>query len=288
MRHNLVSLGSQRGEKNREKKNRLVAYNATMNIRMILERYKRGDIGVAEAEKALKLDFLERIGNHTVFDHARDARRGIPEIILGDSKEPDILADIVEHVLQERNLVIISRASQIHYEAIRQRVGAKGVKWEEKASMVVVDKRKRIKRTGKIGILAAGTSDVSVAEEARIVAEVMGCHVEAAYDVGIAAYHRFMDPLASMLGKGCDALIVVAGMEGALPSVVSSLADVPVIGVPTSVGYGMGGEGVAALMSMLQTCSPGLVVVNIDNGVGAGATAALISNRCRAGRKDNG
>jgi NCAIR mutase (PurE)-related protein len=91
-----------------------------------------------------------------------------------------------------------------------------------------------------------------------------------------------------MLEKGCDALIVVAGMEGALPSVVSSLADVPVIGVPTSVGYGMGGEGVAALMSMLQTCSPGLAVVNIDNGVGAGATAALISNRCRAGRKDNG
>lgn len=259
-----------------------------MNVREILERYKRGDIGAAEAEKALKLDFLERIGNHTVFDHARDARRGIPEIILGDSKEPDILADIVKHVLKERNLVIISRASPIHYEAVRQHVGAKGVKWEEKASMVVVDKRKRIKRTGMIGILAAGTSDISVAEEARIVAEAMGCDVEVAYDVGIAGYHRFMDPLASMLGNGCDALIVVAGMEGALPSVVSSLADVPVIGVPTSVGYGMGGEGVAALMSMLQTCSPGLAVVNIDNGVGAGATAALISNRCRAGRKDNG
>jgi NCAIR mutase (PurE)-related protein len=257
-----------------------------MNIREVLERYKFGKIDATEAEKILKLDFLERIGNHTVFDHAREARRGIPEIVLGNAKDPDAVAQIVRHVLEDRELVIVSRASSPHYEAIKKCIGPKGVKWEEKACMVVVDRRKKVKKIGKIGILTAGTSDISVAEEARIVAQVMGCEVITAYDVGIAAFHRFMDPLASMLEEGCDALIVVAGMEGALPSVVSSLADVPVVGVPTSIGYGMGGEGVAALMSMLQTCSPGLVVVNIDNGVGAGATAALISSRCRVGRKD--
>jgi NCAIR mutase (PurE)-related protein len=257
-----------------------------MNIREVLERYKRGDIDATEAERMLKLDFLERIGNHTVFDHAREARRGIPEIILGDTKAPESVADVVRHVLEDRELVIVSRASRLHHEAIKKSIGSKGIKWVDKAYMVVVDRRRNVKKNGRIGILTAGTSDISVAEEARIVAEAMGCEVITAYDVGIAAFHRFMDPLASMLEKGCDALIVVAGMEGALPSVVSSLADVPVIGIPTSVGYGMGGEGVAALMSMLQTCSPGLVVVNIDNGVGAGATAALISGRCRARRKD--
>jgi NCAIR mutase (PurE)-related protein len=147
--------------------------------------------------------------------------------------------------------------------------------------MVVVDRRKRRKRRGKIGILAAGTSDLCAAEEARVVAEAMDVEVICAYDVGIAAFHRFLDPLVGMLDSGADALVVVAGMEGALASVVSSLVDVPVIGVPTSVGYGAGGGGHAALTSMLQSCSPGLAVVNIDNGVGAGATAALISLRCR-------
>ncbi|MGD0057460.1 MAG: nickel pincer cofactor biosynthesis protein LarB [Methanomassiliicoccales archaeon] len=256
-----------------------------MNIREVLERFKNGDVDAAEAERMLKLDFLEHIGNHTVFDHAREARRGIPEIILGNTKGPEYVADIIRRVLEDTELVIVSRASPRHCEAIKKSIGPRGVRWVEKACMVVVDRRAKIRKTGHIGILTAGTSDISVAEEARVVAEAMGCEVMTAYDVGIAAFHRFMDPLASMLEKGCDALIVVAGMEGALPSIISSLADVPVIGVPTSVGYGMGSEGVAALMSMLQTCSPGLVVVNIDNGVGAGATAALISGRCRAGEK---
>ncbi|MDD1767074.1 MAG: nickel pincer cofactor biosynthesis protein LarB [Methanomassiliicoccales archaeon] len=258
-----------------------------MNIREVLERYKSGSIDAKEAERVLKLDFLERIGKHTVFDHAREARRGIPEIILGNTKSPENIVDILRHVMEDRELVIVSRASPLHYRAIRKGIGPKGVKWVEKASMVVVDRRAKVRETGRVGILTAGTSDISVAEEARVVAEAMGCTVVFAYDVGIAAFHRFMDPLASMLEKGCDVLIVVAGMEGALPSIVSSLADVPVIGVPTSVGYGMGGEGTAALMSMLQTCSPGLVVVNIDNGVGAGATAALISRRCRETRKND-
>jgi len=147
--------------------------------------------------------------------------------------------------------------------------------------MLRVEREQAMASRGRIGILAAGTSDLRAAEEARTVAEAMGVEVMVARDVGIAAFHRFLDPLVAMLEAGVDALVVVAGMEGALASVVSSLADVPVIGVPTSVGYGAGGEGKAALVSMLQSCSPGLTVVNIDNGIGAGATAALISLRCR-------
>jgi hypothetical protein len=150
--------------------------------------------------------------------------------------------------------------------------------------LVVIDKRPDRPKVGKIGILTAGSSDISVAEEAKAMAELMGCEVLTEYDIGVAALHRFLEPLAKMLDQGVDVLVVVAGMEGALPTVVSGLADVPIIGVPTSVGYGYGGKGEAALMGMLQTCSPGLVVVNIDNGIAAGATAALISLRCRRPR----
>ena len=121
-----------------------------------------------------------------------------------------------------------------------------------------------------------------MAEEAKAVAEAMGCKVFTEYDIGVAALHRMLDPLSRMLEQGVDVLVVCAGMEGALPTVISGLTDVPVIGVPTSVGYGFGGKGEAALMGMLQTCSPGLVVVNIDNGIAAGATAALISLRVRS------
>jgi pyridinium-3,5-biscarboxylic acid mononucleotide synthase len=142
-------------------------------------------------------------------------------------------------------------------------------------------------RTGaKIGILTAGTSDIGVAEEARLVAKAMGCDVIFRYDVGIAGIHRLFSPLEEMITKNVDAIVVVAGMEGALASIVSSIVDVPVIGVPTSIGYGFGSDGMAALASMLQSCTFGLAVVNIDNGVGAGAYAASIANRMVRKRKD--
>ena len=137
---------------------------------------------------------------------------------------------------------------------------------------------------GKIAILAAGTSDIPTAEEARVTAEVMGCKVLAHYDVGIAGIHRLLEPLKEVLDDNVSAVVVVAGMEGALPSVVRGLVTVPVIGVPTSTGYGYGGHGQAALMTMLQSCAPGLTVVNIDNGFGAGATAALVANQVALAR----
>ena len=134
-----------------------------MNIREVLERYKQDKISAQEAEKVLKLDFLERIGNHAVFDHAREARRGIPEIVLGSTKSPESVADIVQHVLEDRGLVIVSRATPLHHEAVRRSVGPRGVRWEEKACMVVVDRRKSTSKSGLVGILTAGTSDVRVA-----------------------------------------------------------------------------------------------------------------------------
>jgi len=251
-----------------------------MDIHDILEGYSRGKLDAEEAERLLRLDFLERIGDHTLFDHARSARRGIPEIIFGESKEPTVLAQIVEVVMENRDLLIVSRVTEAHYKAIKERMGDQDeVRWSERACMIIVDRREQVPKRGMVGIMAAGTSDISIAEEAREVCQAMGCKVMTAYDVGIAALHRVLAPLMEMIESGCDVLVVVAGMEGALASVVSGLVDVPVIGVPCSVGYGMGGKGEAALMSMLQSCSPGLVVVNIDNGVNAGATAALIARR---------
>jgi NCAIR mutase (PurE)-related protein len=137
---------------------------------------------------------------------------------------------------------------------------------------------------GHVGVLTAGTSDIPVAEEAVALCREMGCATHCAYDVGVAGLHRLFAPLRTMLAVPVDALIVAAGMDGALPSVVAGLVDVPVIGLPTSVGYGLGGGGVGALTSMLQTCAPGLAVVNIDNGIGAGAIAGLIAARAGTAR----
>lgn len=262
----------------------------SMNIRDVLERYRSGEMSEAEAERLLRLDFLECISTHTVFDHGREARRGIPEVVFGETKSPEVVADIVSRVMSDREVLLVSRASEAHLEAVRKAVRGTKVTYNEKARMILVDKRRRRARRGKVGVMAAGSSDIGVAEEARCVAEAMGCEVLVAYDVGVAALHRILDPLMRMVDEGVDALVVVAGMEGALPTVVSGLTDVPVIGVPTSVGYGYGAKGEAALMGMLQSCSPGLAVVNIDNGVGAGAMAALIARRCHdngrpAGRK---
>ncbi len=252
-----------------------------MNIRDVLERHRRGELSDGEAEKLLKLDFLESISSHTVFDHAREARRGIPEVVFGETKSPEVVADIVARVMADREILLISRASEEHLRAVKKIAKGMRVKYVEEARMVIVDKSNRRGDRGKVGVLAAGSSDIGVAEEARVVAEAMGCEVLTAYDVGVAALHRVLEPVKRMVKEGVDALVVVAGMEGALPTVVSGLTDVPVIGVPTSVGYGYGAKGEAALMGMLQSCSPGLAVVNIDNGVGAGAIAALISRRCQ-------
>ncbi|MDR0198426.1 MAG: nickel pincer cofactor biosynthesis protein LarB [Methanomassiliicoccaceae archaeon] len=251
-----------------------------MNIRDILEALRKGSISIEDAEKALRLDYIEKVNDHTVFDHGRRMRKDIPEVVYALSKTPKMVADTAKRVPNGGHL-LISRASKEHYEAVVSAVKDNDVTYHETASMISVGHPKATEKKGMIGILTAGSSDIRVAEEAKLMAGSMGCECITSYDVGVAGVHRVLEPMKAMLDADVDAIIVVAGMEGALPSLVASLASVPVIGVPVSTGYGYGGNGEAALMTMLQTCSPGLAVVNIDNGIGAGSMAAIISRRRR-------
>jgi NCAIR mutase (PurE)-related protein len=253
-----------------------------MSAHDVLEKLRRGEIGVEEAERLLKLDYVEKIGNHTVFDLSRESRSGVPEVIYAQGKDPVKVGEIVAAVIAKKGMVTVSRASEADHAEIVKRIGTNGVLHRPEARMIVIDRRKEKPRlTCKIGVLTAGTSDIPVAEEAATIAEVMGCEVIRGYDVGVAGIHRLLEPLKQMITEDVSCVVVVAGMEGALPSVVAGIMPVPVIGVPTSVGYGLGAGGMGALTTMLQSCSPGLVVVNIDNGFNAGATAALIAAQCK-------
>lgn len=255
----------------------------------ILRRFANGKISIEEACKELKLESIRKVKDFARIDINRPHRTGIPEIIFAEGKSSDEVADIAMTHATAKGFALISRAREKDAEEINKRVGEEKdedfeVDYNEVARTILIKRRGyEFKKSGKIGLIAAGTADIPVAEEARVVAEVCGCEVIRTYDVGIAGIHRLAAPIEEIVNEDVAAIIVVAGMEGALPSVVVSLVDVPVIGVPTSVGYGLGGKGVAALLSMLQSCSPGLAVVNIDNGVGAGAFAA----KCVMHRTEN-
>ena len=185
-------------------------------------------------------------------------------------------------MLAKNGRVIISRCSKKQVSALCKAVPADAFLQKfEHAKMVVLKKKGfDVKKTGgRVGILTAGTSDIPVAEEAKVIAEEMGCEVFSSFDVGVAGIHRLVQPLKELVLKDVDVIVVVAGREGALASVVAGMVDVPVIAVPTSNSYGFGRKGLSALMAMLQSCSLGLAVVNIDGGVVAGAMATLIANR---------
>jgi hypothetical protein len=251
-----------------------------MNLMAILEQLARGEISVDEAASHLSLSGIAALDDFARLDVGRHGRKGVPEVIYAPGKSVDQLLKICASMLEHAGRAILSGVDD------EQRLAVEGA-FSDKIAVAIPDADCIVLREpgneppttgGVIGILSAGTADIPVAEQARIVAEEMGCRVIKAYDVGVAGVHRLLEPLQEMIAVEVSAVIVAAGMEGALPSVVAGLVPVPVIGLPTSTGYGFGGDGVAALMSMLQSCSPGLVTVNIDNGVGAGATAALIAN----------
>lgn len=219
-------------------------------------------------------------------DSHREQRKGAPEVIFGETKGVGQVTAMAGNLLAETGRAIISRVQPEIVEALREPFAGYTIRHREAARAVVIYRPDYVHQStgGHVGVISAGTSDIPVAEEAALVAEEMGCHVTCIYDVGVAGLHRLLEPLRDLLSKEVDAIIVAAGMDGALPSVVAGLVPVPVIGLPTSIGYGFGGKGVAALLSMLQTCAPGLSVVNIDNGVGAGITAAMIANRVARAR----
>jgi len=220
-------------------------------------------------------------------DFHREQRKGVPEVIYGETKEIEQIVSMTRKLLDETGRTIISRVPTEAIEVLRDVFNTYNVRVHGTARAVVIYKPDYVHRRtgGQVGVISAGTSDVPVAQEAALIAEEMGCEVTCIYDVGVAGLHRLLEPLRNLLTKEVDAIIVAAGMDGALPSVVAGLVPVPVIGLPTSIGYGMGGKGIAALLSMLQTCAPGLSVVNIDNGVGAGITAAMIANRVARARR---
>jgi NCAIR mutase (PurE)-related protein len=213
-------------------------------------------------------------------------RRGIPEVVLATGKAPVDAARLTIALAERQGQGLISRMTPEHRAALGQAAGA--------AHMSVIDHANsaRVLRPefeperldGKVALLTAGTSDLAVAEEALMVIEACGLGTRLEADLGVAGLHRFIGPLEQVLEWGADVLVVAAGMDGVLPGLVAGLIDVPVIGLPVSTGYGRGGAGEAALGTMLQSCSTGLVVVNIDNGVGAGAAAVLIAARAASAR----
>lgn len=252
-----------------------------MCLRDILSRVKNGDMDLIEAEKQIRLYGYQSVGKIAKLDACRMARIGVPEVILAEGKNAEDLMDIAMAQLKSEGRAIITRVSDEQLGALRK---ASKVEWHPHARVAILRKKKKSSTDGVVGIIAAGTADVPVAEEARIIAEEMGCKVITAYDVGVAGIHRLFSELSKMIDAGVDALVVAAGREGALPAVVAGLVDVPVIGLPVSTGYGAGGSGEAALLSMLQSCSV-LSVVNIDAGFVAGAFAAKIANKAREDKK---
>ena len=248
----------------------------------------RFDTGFKRLRNQRSLLAIKRVARIAHLDVEREIRKGLPEIIMAEGKAPQEVAEIVAEMTKKTGRAIVSRASTRYLRLIRsKRVPRSRVQFFEKSGIILVKLASyHLSETGgRVGLLTAGTSDIPVAEEARVIAEEMGCKTRVYYDVGVAGLHRLFKPLSQLLNWDSDVILVVAGREGALPTVVAGLVDVPVIGVPTSRSYGFGDKGIAALAAMLQSCSLGIAVVNIDSGVGAGSIGALIANRAAKYRR---
>lgn len=244
----------------------------TEYLKKLLENVKNGSVGIDDALKELKKLPFEDLGFVKV-DHHRNIRNGYPEVIYCQGKTVDQVKKIVEKLIERNNNIMATRAEVEVFEGIKE-VTEDAVYYE--AARIVVVKKREIPRSQKmVAVVTAGTSDIPVAEEAAITCETMGNWVERVYDVGVAGIHRLF--ARSDIIMEANVLVVVAGMEGALASVVSGLVDKPVIAVPTSIGYGANFGGLSALLTMLNSCATGIGVVNIDNGFGAGFLAGMIN-----------
>ena len=241
-------------------------------LRELLNNVKNGNVSVEDALSDLKKLPFEDIGFAKI-DHHRNIRNGFPEVIYSEGKTIEQIKEIVKKLIEKNNNIMATRADYSVYEGIKEISG--DAVYYERARIVVVKKKEILKSKKIIAVVSAGTSDIPVAEEAAVTCEVMGNVVERVYDVGVAGIHRLF--AKSDVIMKANVLVVVAGMEGALASVVSGLVDRPVIAVPTSVGYGASFKGLSALLTMLNSCATGIGVVNIDNGFGAGYLAAIIN-----------
>jgi NCAIR mutase (PurE)-related protein len=238
----------------------------------ILGKVRQGEMDIGEAASRIAIEPVTDLG-FAMLDHHRELRKGLPEVVYCEGKHRDTIRPIVEALLEKnQGNILLTRASEEVYEEVR--TACPEAEYHKQARFILI--RREVKElVGKIVVLTAGTADIPVAEEAAIVAELTGNAVEKLYDVGVSGMHRILSRTDTLIGA--NVIVVVAGMEGALPSIVGGLVECPVIAVPTSIGYGANLGGMAALLGMLNSCALGVVVVNIDNGFGAGYFANLIN-----------
>jgi pyridinium-3,5-biscarboxylic acid mononucleotide synthase len=240
-------------------------------ITRILELFSRGEISRDEVIEKIASDGIENLG-FAAIDTSRERRTGIPEVIYCPGKTPVQVAEIAVRMEEREIAILATRATLETYEAVREKIPA--AVYRPEARIILHQKQEPEWKEGYVAIVSAGTSDIPVAEEAAITSEFLGNRVQRIYDVGVAGIHRLFQRME--LIRGATVIIVVAGMEGALASVVGGLVDKPVIGIPSSTGYGTNFGGVSAMLSMLNSCASGVSVVNIDNGFGAACQANLI------------
>jgi NCAIR mutase (PurE)-related protein len=253
-------------------------------LRRILKAVEQGEMtadSAADKLRSLPFKAFEDLGFAKI-DHHRTLRRGFPEVIFGPGKTPAQIAAIASRLAENGQIVLVTKTTEEAFRAVAD--AHPEAVWHVEASAITVGRPTPAtqERVGKASVLSAGTSDIPVAEEAALTAELMGASVGRLYDVGVAGLHRLLEHIDVL--ASADVLVVVAGMDGALPSVVSGLSRAPVIAVPTSVGYGASFSGLSALLAMLNGCSPGVAVVNIDNGFGGGYLAGLLC-RTSSGRR---
>lgn len=250
-----------------------------MNLDDILKKVAAGSLSPADAAASLKSGGFQDLGFARI-DTDRQRRRAFPEVIYCPNKTPEQVTAIVGTLKAAGQAVLATRAEKRVFDAVS--AVHRDAQYHELARCITVAAREPAAPVGKVAVVCAGTADIPVAEEAALTAEWAGSAVSRVYDVGVAGLHRLMNHLDTL--RDARAVVCVAGMEGALPSVLGGLIDRPLIAVPTSVGYGMNLGGVAALLAMLNSCAPGISVVNIDNGFGAGIAAAIINRACEEAR----
>ena len=240
----------------------------------MLEEYKGGSISAEEIIGQLSILPYQDLGFAKV-DHHRAIRKGFPEVIYGSGKTPNQVCDIATSLLQASDKLLITRASLETFEYVKDKIT--DAKFDSDSKTIVVNRAEHEEKIKGVVVASAGTADISVASEAAITAELMGCEVKKEFDIGVAGLHRLIDRLPLL--RQATVVVAVAGMDGVLPSVLGGLLQAPIIAVPTSIGYGAGMAGLSPLLTMLNSCSPGIAVVNIDNGFGAGYLAALIARQ---------
>ncbi len=244
-------------------------------LHKLLQAFKRGKLSAESIETTLASSIIETLDFATL-DHHRELRQGFPEVILCEGKTPGQVAAIARSIAARKNVLLATRAHEAHFKAVRKTL--KSSHYNPIARTITANERLvKDRGVGTILVVTAGTSDIPVAEEAIVTATLMGNATDRLFDVGVAGIHRILSRSQKL--RAASVIIVVAGMEGALASVVGGLVDVPVIAVPTSVGYGANFKGLSALLGMLNSCAAGVTVVNIDNGFGAGFAASVINRR---------